>query len=178
MSIRVEVESEGVINFLTKIDTQIEDSIEEIIEKTVEEVEAMARKVIEDEFTFDMSRWPMYYHGEKQVNGTEGSVTIPHDFVPINVFDYENLGIGGDAHTIKHDAVEYEIHNDVKKEFKSNYFLNNSNAHYRTTTKSKPFHSLFLPDIPQMLWEEKRTLMDLLEEAFNKNIEEALGSLF
>lgn len=179
MSIRVEVESQGVINFLTKVDSQLEDSIEEIIEDMVEEVETIARNVIENEYTFDMSLWPLYYHGIKEINGREGSVTVPHDFVPINAFYYKNLGpIGDDSHTVKHDAVEFMIHKNVYRKFQSNFFLHNRNAHYRTTTKSSPFYSFFLPDIPQMLWEEKDTLMDELEEAFQRNIEEALGSLF
>jgi len=176
MSIKIQVESQGAINFLTTIDAQLEESIEDIIEQTVREVEQKAIETIEGEYTFDTSKWPLYYHGIEEINGTEGSVTIPHDFVPINAFDYENQGLAGNERTIRHDPVWYQIHRNADRYFKSNFFLHNYNAFYRTTNSSTPYYSYFLPDIPQMLWEEKDSFIDKIEEAFNQHIQEALGA--
>lgn len=176
MSIKIQVESQGAINFLTTIDAQLEESIEDIIEQTVREVEQKALETIEGEYTFDTSKWSLYYHGIEEINGTEGSVTIPHDFVPINAFDYENQGFAGNERTIRHDPVRYQIHQGVNRFFKSNFFLHNYNAFYRTTDYSTPYYSYFLPDIPQMLWEEKDSFIDKIEEAFSQHIQEALGA--
>lgn len=181
--IKVSINTNGVVSFLASVDSELEDEIDEAVEKTINEVEEIARDVIENEYTFDIAHFPIYYDGnnKKTINGSEGSVEIQNDFIPIHEFYYYNWGfdghIGEQTRTITHDAVEMRFHKGVQQWFKSYNFLHNSFAFRRLSNSSTPYKSFYAPTIPQMLSDEIDIFAEEIEKAFQRNIEEAIGEV-
>lgn len=176
--ISVRVNSKKAINLLARFDEELEDDVQQAIEETVNEIERLAQETVTTFYELSPSSFFEFYNADEEVDHLSASVTINSSFIPlVGNFPYEVYGRGSKSQTIKGDTVNVHYRKGSSIPFSSYNLIGSNTAYTRLQSSSYPVKPFFSPSIPVMLRDEIDYFAQLIEEAFEENIEEAIGDL-
>lgn len=178
MDIRITTNSKNVINALTRFDEELEDELQEAIENTVNDIEQMAQETVTNFYELSPSSFKEFYNSEEQIDHLSASVTINSTFIPlVGNFPYEVSKGGSPSQTIRGSEVNVHYRIGSSISFASYNLIGHGTAYSRLYNSSYPVKPFFSPSIPVMLRDEIDYFSQLIEEAFEENVQEALGDL-
>lgn len=182
--IKVTIDKNKALNVLHRFAEEFEDDVQEAIEDTVAEVENIALETVTDCYNLNRLNAWMYYNAEDTIGNLSAEVTIKSEFIPLVgnfPFDIQEGRISIapklKAQTRRGDKVTVDYKTGRTISFASYNLIGAGTAYTRTQTDSYPIYAFYSPSIPVMLRDEIDYFSQLIEEAFEENIQEALGDL-